>query len=192
MNIEKIKKKLRTELDEKRFIHTEGVAYTAAAMAMCYGLDVRQAFLAGLLHDCAKCIPESKMIELCDLNGIEISACEKENPFLLHAKLGAFFAEKEYEIVDKEILSAITFHTTGKADMTILEKIIFTADYIEPNRKPLPRIEYIRELSFNDLDKAIVLISENTLDHLRSNNSPIDNTTVETYEYYLDKTNSRQ
>ena len=96
-----------------------------------------QDLLAGLLHDCAKCIPGENKIKMCEKYHLNVSEVERENPSLLHAKLGAFLAAKKYHIEDKEIINAIASHTTGHPHMTLLEKIIYIADYIEPGRPEL-------------------------------------------------------
>lgn len=176
---------IHKEMDDKRFVHTMGVAYTASAMAMAYGEDLKKAYLAGLLHDCAKCHTNPEFITLCEEYGIPITESEYENPFLLHGKLGAYQAKHKYNINDEEILSAITWHTTGKPAMTLLEKIIFIADYIEPDRKELPNIHEIRKTAFSDIDKAMVLISGSTIKYLEDNGRSIDNITRDTYNYYL-------
>ena len=108
--------------------------YPCAALAMAHDCPIADAQLAGLLHDCAKCIPNKKKLKMCGENKIPVTEFEKEHPFLLHAKLGAFVAKDKYGIRKKEILSAIAFHTTGKPDMSLLEKIVYIADYIEPGR----------------------------------------------------------
>ena len=180
-----LQNEIHNEMDDKRFIHTLGVAYTASALAMAHGEDFKRAFLAGLLHDCAKRHTNPEFIRICEEHKIPITKSEYENPFLLHGKLGAYFAKNKYNIDDEEILAAITWHTTGKPDMTTLEKIIFIADYIEPHRRVLPNINTIRETAFADLDKAMVLISGNILKYLEDGGSSIDNTTRDTYNYYL-------
>lgn len=182
---EEIRKKIKKALDRERYQHTLGVAYTAACLAMRYGSDIEQAYLAGLLHDCAKCIPTEEKFRLCDKHGIELSSFERENPALIHAKLGVYIAEKEYKISNKEILSAIRTHTTGEPDMSLLQKIIFTADFIEPRRDQAKNLTQIRELAFTDLDKAVEKILSDTLNYLgKKKDSPIDPATRLTYEYY--------
>ncbi len=183
-DLDKMEKKLRKELDDARFEHTLGVRYTAAALAMCYGEDVERAQTAGLLHDCAKCIPNSKKISLCEENGIEITEAERKTPHLLHAKLGAYLARERYGVKDREILSAIRFHTTGKPDMSPLEQIIFLADYIEPMRTKAKNLGRIRRLSFTDMDSACYLVLRDTLYYLRGNKADLDNHTVVAYNYY--------
>lgn len=184
-DLKKIKKKLKNELDESRYEHTIGVMDTAACLAMRYGADLTQALVAGLLHDCANCIPNDKKLKLCRKNGIEVTPFEEKAPFLLHAKLGAWMAEHEYHVSDPAILSAIACHTTGKPDMSLLDKIVFIADYIEPGRNKAPGLPEIRRLSFTDIDQALIRILSDTLDYLASSNDPIDPATQNVLDYYL-------
>lgn len=184
-DLKKIKKKLKNELDESRYEHTIGVMDTAACLAMRYGADLTQALVAGLLHDCAKCIPNDKKLKLCKKNGIEVTPFEEKAPFLLHAKLGAWMAEHEYHVSDPAILSAIACHTTGKPDMSLLDKIVFIADYIEPGRDKATGLPEIRRLSFTEIDKALIRILSDTLDYLASSNDPIDPATQNVLDYYL-------
>lgn len=186
----KIKEKLVKKLSAKRFDHTIGVSYTAAAMAMRYGINVDKAALAGLLHDCAKYMTDEELIEKCKKYDISCSDTELRNGYLLHAKLGAYFAKEKYGISDDEICSAVRYHTTGKPAMSILDAIVFTADYIEPGRKVLPNFKLIRSMAFVDLDEAVYLILDNTLSYLNNekkaeqNNKEIDEHSVEAYHYY--------
>ena len=179
-----IKKILSKQLDPKRYEHTIGVAYTAAALAMRYHADVEKAYLTGLLHDCAKCIDTDEKLALCKKYKVKLSEFEIENPFLIHAKLGSCLAEKKYEVSDPDVLSAIRYHTTGKADMSLLEKIVFSADYIEPGRKMIPGLEEIRETIFVDLDRAVCMILEGTMRHLKNKDQPIDQASIDAYEFY--------
>lgn len=185
--ISKLQHKLKGELDRARYEHTMGVMYTAAALAMCYGADIEQAMLAGLLHDCAKCIPSGKKIKLCEKYRLEISEVEYKNPSLLHAKLGAFLAAKKYHIKDSEILNAISSHTTGRPGMCLLEKIIFIADYMEPGREELPNMAEVRKLAFQDIDACLYRILKDSLGYLKSRDMTIDTMTEKTYEYYKNK-----
>lgn len=175
---------MKKELDEKRFRHTLSVAHTASAMAMCYGYDPYKAYLAGLLHDCAKCISHDKKLSLCVKYGIDANTVEEKNPDLLHAKLGSYLAHAKYGIEDEEIISAILYHTTGKPAMSMLEKIIYIADYIEIHRKSLPSMEKARRLAFLDLNACMKVILESTLSFLQEKAAPVDEITRETYEYY--------
>ena len=161
-----IEKKLKKELDKERYAHTLGVMYTADAMAMAHQADMEQAMYAGLLHDCAKCISNHDKLKICKKNKIFVSPSEERRPFLLHAKLGAYFARKTYGVEDKEILHAIQVHTTGEPGMNTLDKIIYIADYIEPNRNKAPNLEEARRLAFEDLDRAMLKILSDTLNYL--------------------------
>lgn len=183
-----IEKKLEKELDKKRFIHTKGVAYTAVSLAMAHGESLHDAYLAGLLHDCAKCIPAEDKLTLCRKYKLTLSEAEQANPDLLHAKLGAVIAKEKYDIQNDDILNAICYHTTGKPDMTELEKIIYIADYMEPNRKMLDGLKEVRQMAFRDLNQAMVMISHHILQYLQEKQVFIDPLTKETYDYYKEMT----
>lgn len=183
-DIGKIRKAMEKALDAKRFEHTLGVAYTASCLAMCHEENVKNAELAGLLHDCAKCLDNSKKIKICEKHNIHINSIEAKNPFLLHAKVGSFLAMEYYGVRDKDIINAILNHTTGRPGMTKLEKIIYIADYIEPNRKQAPNLAVIRRLAFVDLDQALLMILEDTLSYLETIKTDIDPMTQKTYDYY--------
>lgn len=184
LDMHKIRKQLAKTLDYKRYEHTLGVAYTAAALAMCYDEDIQKAELAGLLHDCAKCMDNEKRLHICEKHNIPISEAEYRNPFLLHAKVGAYLAGKKYHVEDTNVINAILYHTTGRPNMSLLEKIIYIADYIEPARNQAPNLVYIRKLAFQDLDKALIIILEDTLVHLKESEKEIDPMTQKTYDYY--------
>ena len=187
-------KKLRKEMEkvqsEKRYAHTLGVAYTATSLAMKYDVSLmKDAEIAGLLHDCAKCILDEEKISICKKNDIPISDIEMQNPYLLHAKVGRFLAKNLYHIKDEDILNAILNHTTGRPGMSLLEKIIFVADYIEPTRKEAPNLFRIRKLAFEDLDLALLQILNDTLQYLHSQNCTIDSMTQTTFDYYKKERN---
>lgn len=176
--------KLKEKLPEKRFEHSVGVEYTAGTLAFLYGVDCEKAMIAGLLHDCAKYVPNDKKIHKCEKRGILISESEYRNPDLLHAKLSAVYAKEKYGVMDEEILSAIECHTTGKPAMTTLEKIIYIADFIEPNRNMLPDMDIIRKEAYIDLNQCLLHILHNILNHLYKKGAAIDPLTQETYDYY--------
>lgn len=190
-NFIKIEKKLSKYLDEARFSHTLGVMYTCASLAMVHGYDLQAAQIAGLLHDSAKCIPNKKKLKICAQNDIPVTNFEREHPFLLHAKLGAYIAAEKYGVTDKEVLSAITYHTTAKPEMTLLEKIVYIADYIEPARDKAPHLTELRKLAFQDLDECIYEILKDTLLYLDKNPDDIDSTTKDAFDYYNDLHNRR-
>lgn len=188
MNRFEMRERLQSKLTKKRFEHSLGVEYVAGCLAMIYGVDIDKALTAGLLHDCAKCLSPEDKISKCKKHNLPISDVELRNPELLHAKLGSLYAKEKYGVQDDEILSAIEFHTTGKPAMSLLEKIIFVADYIEPNRKPLPQIDEIRREAFTDLDKSIVHILKNTLSYLEGEEcGDTDEMSIKTYNYFMDK-----
>lgn len=184
MELNEIRKKLKKNLDKGRYEHTKGVMYTAACLAMAHEYPVDTAMLAGLLHDCAKCIPNDEKIKLCEKNDIVITQVEYDSPYLLHAKLGAYLAETEYEVKDPKILHAIKVHTTGEPDMSILDKIIYIADYIEPGRDKAPNLEYVRRLAFQDLNACMAAILGDTLKYLTCRGGSIDPLTKMTYDFY--------
>ena len=184
-DLKKIRKTLEKELEPKRFEHTLGVEYTAASLAMRYDVSIEDALVAGLLHDCAKCISGEKLIDICEKQHIDINNVERKNPSLLHTKVGEYLAQEIYDIHDSDILNAIRYHTTGRPGMSILEKIVFIADYIEPGRKQAPNLEEIRKLAFTDLDNALIRILEDTLAYLKDSEDEVDPMTRKTYEYYI-------
>lgn len=194
--MKKIKKYLKKHLTKERYQHTIGVAYTAVSMAMRYNPDtknsdfIKKAEIAGLLHDCAKCMDNDKKLRICDKNNISYSSFEASHPYLLHGKVGAYIAKTKFSIDDEDILQAIVWHTTGHPDMSLLEKIIFIADYIEPSRRPIPELNEIRQLAFIDIDKTMEKILLNTLKYLEDKGNPIDIMTQTTYDSYV--TNNTQ
>ena len=183
-NFPKLEKKLKKYMDEERFIHTQGVMYTACALAMCHNADMNQARLAGLLHDCAKCIPNSKKLKICQKENIPVSAAEEASPDLLHAKLGVYISKEKYGVTDREVRQAVRYHTTGRPEMTLLEKIIYIADYIEPGRDKAPNLPTVRRLAFQDLDETMYVILKDTLEYLERGSGTIDATTRQACRYY--------
>lgn len=173
-----------------RFTHTLGVAVTSANLASVHGADASKAYLAGLLHDCAKYLTGEEQIQECERAGITLSPIERENTALIHGKLGAYYARTRYGVEEPEILSAITYHTTGRPEMSLLEKIVYLADYMEPGRemkcKPFS-LEEIRKASFQNIDQALTMVLECCVGFLKKSARPIDSLTLETYEYYREQ-----
>lgn len=188
----KMQKKLSKYLDEDRFNDTLGVMYTCAALAMVHGCDLKTAQAAGLLHDSAKCIPNKKKLKMCEHHKIPVTEFEKSHPFLLHAKLGAYLAKEKYGVEDEEILSSITYHTTGRPGMSTLEKIVYIADYIEPGRYKAAHLADVRKLAFQDLDECMYEILKDTLLYLEENPKDIDSATKDAFVYYKDIHMERQ
>ncbi len=178
---------LAANLKPKRFLHTLGVAATAANLAAIHHANPKEAYLAGLLHDCAKYLTGEEELELCEQEQIPLSDVERKNTVLIHGKLGAHFARTRYGVENEEILSAIRFHTTGRPGMGLLEKIIYLADYMEPGRKmecqPYTLTE-IRKMCYIEIDEALRMVLESCICYLQQTQAPIDPLTMETYQYY--------
>ncbi len=166
MTIDEMKQDLKKNQTKHRYEHIIGVADTAACLAMRYGESVKQAYLAGLLHDNAKHFSEEALLRFCMSHQIEITKAEQRAPYLLHAKVGAYLANEVYGIQDADVLNAIAYHTTCRAGMSMLEKIIALADYIEPSRKEIPNLSEVRGQAFVNLDQAVILMLQNTIEYV--------------------------
>ena len=184
MKLEEMKHELRHHLSDTRYRHTLGVMYTAGVMALCHGADLSDALTAGLLHDCTKDLDEVAQRALCAREGVLLTSFEDQNHKLLHSKTGAIEARERYGVDDEDILNAIRYHTTGRAGMSVLEKILFAADFIEPNRKNLKILTEAREIAFTNLDECIYLIADNLCKYLQTTGEPVDDRTLETAIYY--------
>ena len=167
-NDKKIEEYLENNLKIRRFQHSLGVRDTAATLAQIYGEDVEKAKIAGIVHDCAKNMQDEELIKICLEHGMDISDVYKESPQLLHGAVGAIIANELMEIYDKDILNAISYHTTGREEMSLLEKIIYISDYIEPMRN-FPGVEAIRDMAFKDLDIALLKAFDNTIKFVINN-----------------------
>lgn len=183
-SIPEIKESLKKRQKNSRYEHTLGVMYTAAAMAMAFHMEPQKALLAGALHDCGKYGTNEEQLMRCQKHQIALTEAEMEIPALVHAKLGVYYAKNRYGITDEEILRAIRYHTTGRPEMSDLEKIVYLADYIEPGRKSIPNLPDIRQLAFQDLNKAVAVVSGQTLSYLESTGGKTDPATLKTWEYY--------
>ncbi len=187
MTLELLRDRMKETLKQPRYLHSIGVEEVACDLAVIYGFDPMKASIAGILHDCAKELSDEELLQSCKLYHLEVREIEARSPYLLHGKVGAVFAREYFGIEDPEIISSIVYHTTGRPNMSLLEKIIFTADYIEPSRKPIQRIDEIRATAYTDLDTAVFMILENTLEYLEQSKADIDTMTVDTYNYYKAK-----
>ncbi len=175
---------MKKELKVSRYVHTIGVAQTAYSLAIRWNYPAVNAMVAGMLHDCAKCISDEKRINVCEKNNIPITDIEYKYPHLLHGKVGAYYAKEKYSINDEQIAHAIAVHTTGCPAMNLLDKIIFVADYIEPGRDKQPRLDIIRSVAYSDLDLCVYMILEDSVNYLNSNPDMVDPTTIDTFNYY--------
>lgn len=176
---------LKKYLPEKRIIHSLNVAKAAIKLSEIYGADKEKAEIAGILHDSAKYVKFADVEKYCEKYKIELDEMEKNSTALSHSILGAYIAKYEFGIEDKEILSSIRYHTTGKAKMSILEKIIYIADVIEEGRD-YPGVENIRELAYGGkLNEAIVGSIDNTITVVLKKKALLHLRTVEARNYYI-------
>lgn len=177
-----LREKAYAYLAPKRVAHVAGCESEAVLLAKRWGEDEEAAATAGILHDVTKKLSYDEQLILCQKYGIICDKAELSAPKLLHAKTGAALARAEFG-VSEEIYEAIRWHTTGKKDMTLLEKIIYLADYIEPNRD-FEGLEELRELAYSDIDAAMALGLEMSLEDIRSRGDEPYKDTVEAYEWY--------
>ena len=166
MNIDEMRRELQRRLKRSRFAHSVGVANTAVKLAKRFGVDETKAYVAGLLHDCAREFENDELPAQAELRGIKIGAVERATPLLLHAYIGAQMIKEIYGVDDAEISQAIYRHTVGARDMTALDKIIYFADMIEPNRN-YPGVEKLRapaetaeldEIMITALSESIIFV----------------------------------
>jgi len=180
-----IKIDLEKSLSKSRFEHSIGVEYTAANLAMKYCVDKMEVcMLSGLLHDYTKNLSDEDQLKLAKSLDLYINPYEEKLPFLLHGKTAAEIVKNKYNIFDEEILDAIRYHTLARKDMTIVDKIIFVADYTEPNRDKAEDLSSIRKLSYEDIDLAVIAILESVLNYLQKSGKEIDPQTEELLEFY--------
>ncbi len=175
---EKLLEQLTKVLSPKRLAHSKGVSETAASLAARYGADIGKARLAGLLHDCARGMPSNILLQVAGASGIVVNDVEQREPMLLHAPVGAVIARRDYGVDDPEVLAAIRWHTTGGPAMTLLDEIIFLADYIEPTRS-FPGVDRLRALAEESLPAALLAAYDQTLNHLLAERWLIHPATVE-------------
>lgn len=176
-----IRLQLQDLIDPERYRHTLGVVEMAERLAIHYGVSPEQARLAALLHDCAKGLSRFNLLrrlEGSDIVESNVDSMEREVTALLHGPVGAVMAKEDFGVTDEAVLQAIRYHTTGSPDMTLLDQIIFLADYIEPNRS-CPGIEELRKLAFQDLDQAIIEAAGRTLIYEINRKNVIHQRTVE-------------
>lgn len=178
---------LKNNLNEERYIHTLGTAKCAKELANKFNLNSEKAYLAGLLHDCAKCFSNEKLLDIIHQH-LNIEECEMLNYKTLHAPVSAYIAEKEFQVNDKEILSAIRWHTLGKLDMTDFEKIVFLADKIEPNTRDKEYSDKIKTLldEPNGINKALLKCYKETIKSLVKRDLKICLLTIDIYNKLQD------
>ncbi|GAB1529789.1 MULTISPECIES: bis(5'-nucleosyl)-tetraphosphatase (symmetrical) YqeK [Brevibacillus] len=163
-NREELLVRVRQQMHEKRYNHTLGVAASARELAERFGADPDKAELAGLLHDYCKCWPVEKMFEILVRHDMPTELLEGEKE-LWHAFAAAIVIQTDLGVTDADILQAVRYHTTGRAGMSLLEKVVCVADYIEPNRV-YPGVDFIRAKAMHDLDAALALALGGTIQFL--------------------------
>lgn len=174
---------LRSRLTDDRFFHSLNVAEQAKNLAGIYGCDTEKAYLAGLVHDCTKNTPPAEQLKIIESGGIVLSELEQKSPKLWHAISGSVFIQSEYGIDDKDIISAVRYHTTGKADMTLLEKIVYVADFTSKERE-YKEVEEIRFLAETDIDKAVFEGAVFTVESLKKRGLAVHPDTIDTMNFY--------
>ena len=170
-------------LKPKRMPHVLGTEQEAAFLAEKYGADGTAARVAALLHDCTKKLDMDRQLSLCRHYGIDLDPLEQVSLKLLHSKTGAAVARDKFG-VSEEIYNAIYYHTTGKADMTLLEKIIYLADYIEPSRD-FPGVEDLRQAVHADLDGGLLRALNDSIQDMRQWGTPVHHNTLDARDYLL-------
>ncbi|MEA4897763.1 nicotinate-nucleotide adenylyltransferase [Bacillota bacterium Meth-B3] len=173
---------LRHTMTPARYRHTLGVERMAVRLAQLHGVDVEQARLAALLHDCAKHMQVAEMAALVAREGIALAAGEGESRALLHAAAGTALAREQFHVTDGQVLDAIRWHTTGRVGMTALDKVIYLADMTEENRRAFPGLNEIREAAEVDLDQAMAIAARRTVDYVRTRGMPLNERTLELLE----------
>lgn len=182
-NLKKYEAEIEERIGEKRFLHTLRVRDIAIELAKIHDVDLEKAEVAGFLHDCAKIRDEKKLIKEAKKRELLLTDEMKKAPQIIHSHLGALLAKELYKIEDQDILNAISYHTTGRPNMSDLEKIIFLADYIEPMRN-FDGVEKARQLAKKDLDAAMYFALNNTLKFLVEHDNYIVVETVLARNYY--------
>ena len=170
----------------KRIAHVKGTEEEAVRLARRWGADEEHARRAAILHDCTKYLELDEQLQLCAKYGIVLDELEQQAVKLLHSKTGACVARHVYGVSD-DIYEAIFWHTTGKADMTLLEKLLYIADYMEPTRD-FPGVERLRALAYEDLDAAVLLGCEMSIQEMAERGLPVHPNTVKARDWLRSKT----
>lgn len=181
-SIEVIKERLLKDIGEKRLDHSIRVGETAVKLSKKYNLDKEKVYLAGLLHDCGRLKDSQDLLKYVKGFDIILDDISIYNPQLIHAHLGAKMAQEVYGVGDPDILNSIRYHTTGRENMGLLEKIIFISDYIEPARS-FKGLEEVRNLATYDLDKSIIIAMEASIKFLIDKDKLIHLDTIKSLNY---------
>ncbi len=178
MNLEQMDILLKQALKPGRYVHSVNTMKEAVRLAEHYGEDVEAAAIAGLLHDCGKNLNDEQTLEYCSNYGITLSRLEQNQVFLMHGAVGALIAREKYGVENVYILDAIKYHTTGYGDMSMLDKIILLADYIEPGRRH-SEVEDARRLAYTDINRALISAFDSTIRYVMDRKGLIHPATIE-------------
>ena len=185
MNLEMVNEKLNLMLPQGRLNHSINVADCAVKLSEIYNVDPNKAYLAGLIHDCAKYLDKKERNDYVEKYEIYLDELEEESSALSHSVIGSYIAKYEFGVNDEDIINAIKYHTTGRENMSMLEKIIYIADLIEEGRK-FPIVDRLRELTYGqDLDRALLVSFDNTIKFVIDNNQLIHPRTVSARNYIM-------
>ncbi len=184
MQINKIKEILKSTLKPERYTHTLNTADMAKKLAAYLHEDEDKAYLAGLVHDCAKNLSDEELLAHARKYHISIDAVTQQAPYLLHGAVGAFIARDTFGIYDEEILSAVTWHTTGKENMSMLDKIIFLADLTEISRT-YEDVKAIREIQFKDFDHSLIMAFDGIIAFILRQGCLLHTDTINARNYLL-------
>lgn len=175
---------IRERLDDYRFHHSMCVAEKAVELANLYGADTEKAYVAGLLHDVCKNLKDEEQLQFFTSSAIMLTDAQRVSPKVWHAMSGAYYVENIIGIDDEEIISAVRYHTTGKADMSLLEKVIYIADFTSSDRT-YPDVDVLREIVNKDLDGGIIYALRHTIVSLANKNMVIQPETLEAYNFLI-------
>lgn len=179
---EEVYEDVKNMLSEKRLKHSERVVKRAIEYAKIYNVDIETVKLVAISHDIAKELSEEENKKYIVKYSIELDSIEKSNNSLLHAKIGAYICKEKYGF-SIDMVNSVRYHTTGRENMSILEKIIYLADATEEGRREYAASEYV-DLIKKDIDKGMVEISKNVINKLLRNNKLIHLNTIKCYNYY--------
>ncbi|MCF0147533.1 MAG: HD domain-containing protein [Clostridium sp.] len=184
ISTDEMKVYLKNNLIENRYIHVLGVVDTAIRLAKINEVDEKKAEIAALAHDIAKNMTIYELKDILEENNIELSYDEENNQELWHSMVGPIVAKDVFGIEDEEILSAMRWHTTGKENMSKLDKVIYMADMIEPNRN-FPGVDNLRRETFKDLDNGVLQGLNHTIKYLLNKGVAIDINSIKARNYLL-------
>lgn len=160
-----LEERLKTLIDEKTYSHSLRVKNMAISLGEVYGADIEKLKIAAILHDCGKGLDHINLLKKYKAFDIILDDYMKNNKELIHGPLGAKIAKEKFSIEDQEVLEGIKYHTTGRENMSIIDKIIYISDYVEPNRD-FKGVEVVRKLAFANLDQSLILAMDNTIKFL--------------------------